>query len=350
MNERNLKFKRMLEDPLRKNLLVLSIELLSESIRVKRFAQEYLSRFCYRKGNPSLRNFVSDRNIGILQMSRIVHSDESAKRMIDKVKFYEFCVEHDLPTPKVLCTNNGSDFSDFKSTFKIKDAEAFRDYCSEWVASSPHRSIFIKPIDGKGGHGAYRIDSNQLDDLSYLKTIFEDIVSQSMIIQETLIQHPLINAISPASINTLRVDTYIPLGERSRVMSACMRFGRSGYVVDNPASSGGFFAPVSLDGVLHAPGLQMLAVGNNTYTHHPDTGVALEGVKIPFFNEALDLVNRACELSGDRLIGWDICIGPDGPIIIEGNHNYMITLQDVAYGGYMNHPDFKRVLAEENLD
>ena len=51
-------------------------------------------------------------------------------------------------------------------------------------------------------------------------------------------------------------------------------------------------------------------------------------------SEAFALVNHACELIGDRLIGWDVCIGPEGPIIIEGNHNYHMVMQEVAYGGY----------------
>ena len=71
----------------------------------------------------------------------------------------------------------------------------------------------------------------------------------------------------------------------------------------------------------------------------------LWSVKLPAFA----LVNHACELLGDRLIGWDVCIGPEGPIIIEGNHNYHMVMQEVAYGGYRKHPDFIRVLAEENI-
>lgn len=349
MNEKHTKISRILNDPLRKSLPVLVFELGFESLKRGRFAQEYLSRHCYRKGNPSLKNFVSDKDIGVLQMSRILHSDASAHTMINKVEFYRFCTEHAIPTPKILCYSVNGKFLDFSGELAIHSAEDFRESCTKWLKTSPHLSLFIKPVDGKGGHGAYRIDEPQLIDLEHLTEIYDEMVAADAILQETVIQHPIVNAISPASINTLRVDTYIPLGEKSRVMSACMRFGRTGFVVDNPASSGGFFAPVSMDGTLHAPGVQMLAVGNHTYTHHPDTSIALEGIKLPYFKEALDLVNRAAEASGDRLVGWDVCLGTDGPIIIEGNHNYMITLQDVAYGGYMNHPEFRKVLAEEHL-
>jgi hypothetical protein len=61
-----------------------------------------------------------------------------------------------------------------------------------------------------------------------------------MLVQETLIQHPILNAINPLSINTIRIDTYQPFNRETRVIAACMRFGRARSVVDNPGTSKGF--------------------------------------------------------------------------------------------------------------
>ena len=231
---------------------------------------------------------------------------------------------------------------------EIKDVKRFTELAKAWILASKHQSIFIKPVDGKGGANAYRLDHNSHE--AEFNAVFNAIITAHYIIQETIIQHPDIQMVSPYSINTLRVDTYKPLNEPSRVMSALMRFGRKGFVVDNPGSSGGFFVPVDMQNkCLKAPGLQMMAVGNHTYLEHPDTHVVLDKHSIPYLEEAFALVNHACELLGDRLIGWDVCIGPEGPIIIEGNHNYHMVMQEVAYGGYRKHPDFIRVLAEENI-
>ena len=111
---------------------------------------------------------------------------------------------------------------------------------------------------------------------------------------------------------------------------------------------------ISLKKILCLQGLVLLNVSlkcqtPGTYHEHPDTHVILDKHSIPYLDEAFALVNHACELLGDRLIGWDVCIGPEGPIIIEGNHNYHMVMQEVAYGGYRKHPDFIRVLAEENI-
>lgn len=348
MATRKSKFDRILQDPLRKNLVQIIFELGFYSIKERRFAKEYLSRLLYRKNSLPFNNFLRDAEIGKLQLSRILHSDDSAETLINKVKFYQFCIKNNIPTPKIIVYNDKYRFNDFKASFEIKDVETFKALAKEWMHTSKYQSIFIKPVDGKGGTNAYRLDHNTSE--TEYDTVFNAITAAHYIIQETIIQHPDVQIVSPYSINTLRVDTYKPLNEPSRVMSALMRFGREGFVVDNPGSSGGFFVPVDMKNkCLKAPGLQMMAVGNHTYLEHPDTHVVLDKHPVPYLEEAFALVNHACELLGDRLIGWDVCIGPEGPIIIEGNHNYHMVMQEVAYGGYRKHPDFMRVLAEENI-
>lgn len=348
MATRKSKFDRILQDPLRKNLVQIAFELAFYSILERRFAKEYLSRLLYRKNSLPFNHFLRDEEIGKLQLSRILHSDQSAEVLINKVKFYQFCIQNKIPTPKIIVYNEETLFHDFKQSFEIKDGAHFMTLAKQWIEASKYQSIFIKPVDGKGGVNAYRLDVNTTE--AEFHGVYNAIIKAHYIIQETIIQHPIIQQVSPYSINTLRVDTYKPLREPSRVMSALMRFGRKGFVVDNPGSSGGFFVPVDRQNkCLKAPGLQMMAVGNHTYLEHPDTHVVLDKHPVPYLDEAFALVNHACELLGDRLIGWDVCIGPEGPIIIEGNHNYHMVMQEVAYGGYRKHPDFIRVLAEEQI-
>ncbi len=347
---KNIKLNRVLSDPLRKNLGLILFEWLYYSFKQRKFSREYISRLCYRKGYPKLENYVSDVQIGVLQMSRVLHSDHSTRRLINKVEFYKFCVEHHIPTPKVLGYTMDHRLNNMNEWIEDITFKQMSELLYQWVIESPHQSIFIKPLDLKGGVGAYRLHKEDLSNNTLLHEIFDVIFDSNYIIQQTIIQHDVVNQINPASINTVRIDTYKPKDEPSRVMSALMRFGRKGYVVDNPGSSTGFF--IALDLTTHrlqAPGLQITAVGNHTYTHHPDTNVALDKVQIPFVDEVIALVNFACEKSEDRLVGWDVCIGVDGPILIEGNHNYHILMQELAYGGYNNNPEFKKVLAEEGL-
>lgn len=344
------KILRPLKDPNRKSILKIVVEFIMESIKNKRIAKEYFSRFVYRKGSAPLSSFLSDQEIGKLQLSRVLHSDETVETLVSKLKFYQFCKANNLPTPKVLAYSKDSKLFNFDGEYPTLSVEDFYDLIKEWVQTSPHQSIFIKPNDSKGGEGAFKVSEDNIDNKAYVEKIYQTVHKRNYLIQETIKQHEALAAINPWAINTIRMDTYKPLDEPSRVMSAIIRFGRSGFIIDNQVSTTGFFIGLDINThKLKGPGLQLVASGNGLVTHHPDTNVEVDGYFIPHMEEAKALLNRATELLGDRLVGWDIGMSVDGPIIIEGNHNYHMAMQEIAYGGYKTHPDFRRVLKEENL-
>ena len=53
---------------------------------------------------------------------------------------------------------------------------------------------------------------------------------------------------------------------------------------------------------------------------HPETGVSIDGFRIPFWQEAVELA-RDAHLRFDSFgyLGWDVAITPTGPKIIEAN-------------------------------
>ncbi len=73
MNSNSTKIKLMMQDPLRKPLIQIGYELFIETLRLKRLPKEYLSRFVYRKGYPSLKHYVSDIFVGKIQLSQRLH-------------------------------------------------------------------------------------------------------------------------------------------------------------------------------------------------------------------------------------------------------------------------------------
>lgn len=44
------------------------------------------------------------------------------------------------------------------------------------------------------------------------------------------------------------------------------------------------------------------------------------------------------------MIGWDVAITPDGPLVIEGNGRGSIGSIDIVYGGLKKHPVFNEIL------
>jgi hypothetical protein len=83
--------------------------------------------------------------------------------------------------------------------------------------------------------------------------------------------------------------------------------------------AGGLIAAVDLPlGVL---GVACKGYGGGDHAVHPVTGAAIAGRMLPDWPAAKGLVRRAhVEAFADyALIGWDVALTPDGPVLIEGN-------------------------------
>lgn len=73
--------------------------------------------------------------------------------------------------------------------------------------------------------------------------------------------------------------------------------------------------------------------GKKTDTH-PDTNIKFEGFEIPYYKEAIKAVCTAHKLFYNiNTIGWDIAITEEGPIFIEGNDNWEISLMQACDKG-----------------
>jgi len=63
-------------------------------------------------------------------------------------------------------------------------------------------------------------------------------------------------------------------------------------------------------------------------THHPDTGADLLQMKVPYWDEILDIAVRSGEASGLRMIGVDIALDRDkGPVVMELNARPGLEIQ-----------------------
>jgi hypothetical protein len=163
-----------------------------------------------------------------------------------------------------------------------------------------------------GGTDSYRADEYCRDTLRLDK-------GSDWIVEEYFRQHPVLSALNPASVNTVRI--WVLASRESgecQTLLAFLRMGRGGIVVDN-ASSGGIVAPVDLASGRLGPARDYSAE-YETYPEHPDHGAQIKGVVVPYWAEAKELACRALSLfPGLRFAGMDVAIGASGPIIQELN-------------------------------
>ena len=139
------------------------------------------------------------------------------------------------------------------------------------------------------------------------------------LIEEYLDQHPEYARFNETSVNTLRILAYAPPDGAARALGGYLRIGRRGAVVDNHVA-GGIVAGVNLETGVLGPAFDGTP-SRRLYPTHPDTGRAIEGVRLPFWEEALRLTEAALDAFPKmRFAGFDIAVTPAGPVIIEINN------------------------------
>ena len=230
----------------------------------------------------------------------------------DKGRFAEYCAQHRIRCVPTLARLEGK-------------APA---------GALPDEDLFVKPATGRGGRGAERWDRTgpsafsgpsrrQLSGDALLERLVKRSKHQSLIVQPRLRPHPDLRAITSGALPTARVLTCLDEIGEPEVVAAVLRMS---------------FAPNRTVDNLHAGGMgAMIDVASGTLSKasnlgsdarfgwvsaHPDSGARIEGKLLPFWEETKAAAVAAHRHFRDRVVvGWDIAILADGPILIEGNGN-----------------------------
>ena len=213
----------------------------------------------------------------------------------------------------------------------LKNAQEFREFIEKLEADK----FVLKPIASSKGagitvilgrEGLIFISAN--GERYSLEELFEKCLegwkttyahtSYGLLIQEYIEQHEILQRIQPHSLNTLRVITFINNREEVEILATMVKFGLGASAVDN-FSSGGCAARVDEGGIIR----KVVLEDSGSFEHitkHPATNQQIEGIKLPYFDEAVALAVRAqLHIPQLRTLGWDIAITPEGPVIIETN-------------------------------
>jgi len=186
---------------------------------------------------------------------------------------------------------------------------------------SGSKKVIYKPIKGMQGTG---ITVFPIDEQNAAEVYGQLSKLPSGVVEEYVVQHPLMSSLNPSSVNTMRIVTVssqtepvTPDGKHTDVAYVCLRIGGGEAFVDN-YHSGGMATAVDLEtGCIVTDGVNEQG---KIIAAHPKTGVTFRGFQVPYFKEALAMVTEACEKNGlNAYIGWDVAIREDGPVLIEVN-------------------------------
>ncbi len=176
--------------------------------------------------------------------------------------------------------------------------------------------FFAKPYIGESGKGIEKIKVCDFKDTKELWKYIKREDKNFGVIEEVVVQHPDAAKIYPNSLNCLRVVTLVHNG-KPNILYAVFKMGNNGGFVDN-LENGGLACHFDLDkGEIIGQGHTSALVN---YDAHPATGIKFVGYKLPFMDEVKEMVKKAAMVLPEfRYVGWDVCLTPTGPAIIEGN-------------------------------
>ena len=242
----------------------------------------------------------------------------------DKLTFGAFCKGIGIPTPanyaivekgEILLLNS----AEIAPLEKILETDI---------------DAFCKILNGGQGKGLFNLKIKENvayknDQPISIEELKQEFGQEKWLVQEKIAgQHDDLTKIYPHSINTIRLMT-VNTGTSVEPIGALLRMGTGGKRVDN-WSAGGIIVPIDKDGRLTKYGFFKPGYGTKM-AYHSDSGIEFEGLKVPFFDEALKQAKYLHSLLHRiHSVGWDIGITKEGPIFIEGNDNWDVALYELT--------------------
>lgn len=269
-------------------------------------------------------------------LRRDIHKVENIDIFENKYTCYCYCRNWDLPVPETIIVFNPA-YSGF-DRFKME------------LRENPTQEFILKFNSGKGGSG---IMEPSMDGQSFFLShhgekfnIDQVTIKKDLILQEKIIQNEVLNKISKA-LNTIRIITLLKPDDDVCILGAYMRFGVGESLVDN-LSSGGVGVKLNL----RDEKLEGCAYDRhwNIFEKHPDSEVCFDGFELPYIPEILALVKKAQKLFYfHKLLGFDIAITPNGPVIVEINAEPDMIDFEVMVGPVLRQPDVYETFREYGL-
>lgn len=219
-------------------------------------------------------------------------------------------------------------------------------------AVDTYGSLVIKPVTGQEGRGVYKIEKGSPYFINAKRSTSNEVrnlqstINEDYLVTQTVIQHVYARKIYPHSANSIRVLTAIdPKTGEPCVVRAVHRFGTSESVPTDNWENGGIAAPIDVEfGEIKSTAVLDNQFNRNPIDKHPESGEKISGVAVEMWDEVEELVKRGALLyPAARVIGWDIIVTADGPVILEASGrpgSHMLQLEK----GLLEDEVMKRVL------
>lgn len=203
-----------------------------------------------------------------------------------------------------------------------------------------HGAVMAKVTDSLMGIGIEKHNSTDITDYEQFRD--QLLANRQFLVEEFITQHPVMAALSPSSVNTLRMITFFD-GAEVHVLEGVLKIG-NGADVDN-YGQGGMYTVLDETGTAPHPAFDKLS---RIYSVHPLTGTPIVGFRVPLYERVLSTLKEVGRVVPEiPYVGWDVAIAPDGVVLIEGNYNTGVFQMKPSLTGVKTGllPHFRAVIA-----
>lgn len=253
---------------------------------------DYFHMKLYTKSSYEIKNYITLERV--FRLRRKNNKKEAIELLNNKVNFCKLYPEYIKRS--YIDVDNSS----------IDEINSFLD---------KNESFMCKPKTGMQGQGVIKLIQTEY---KKREDVLSKIIGQGYILEEVITQHEMLNKLNPNSVNTVRIAVFRK-NENVYIIGAVLKTAIDS-VSDNLATGGTAMSVDIETGITFTKGSSYFS--NEEYMFHPVTGTLLVGFQIPFWSEVIEMVTELTKKIHDlRWVSWDVAITPNGPCIVEGNHN-----------------------------
>ncbi len=245
----------------------------------------------------------------------------------DKDRFAQICTANGFPHVPTLAVFTGG-----KQTYPA----------APFIPAAP--VLWTKALRLKGGAGGAKWlkDGEFYSNAQGMRIRADQLAAEfrqcDCLVQPFIENHPAIARVTNGALASLRIVTGMNEGGEAEFVASVIALP---YGVRNCSVAGILGSIDPENGLIRKVALP----GGEPVVNHPDTGVLIPGIELPFWRESVHLVCSAHAAAFARFafLGWDIALTKDGPLLLETNSGWGALFHQML-DGPLGHTAFSRLV------
>ncbi|MBX2856329.1 MAG: hypothetical protein KTR21_15160 [Rhodobacteraceae bacterium] len=302
-------------------------------------AHEYFAHRLY--DHAQFDDEARARFVGVLasqKYNRVVNDLTEGHGIVGQKLMYNAMLRgFGLPTPPLQAL--ARQFGGAGAILTLADASSI----ARFLREQARYPLFCKPVRASLSRGAVSInayspdsdrlrliDESEIDPDAFAEAILTRHGRTGYMFEDRLAPHPELAAISGHSLGTIRFVTIVENG-RAAPLYALWKAPALNAVADTTWRPGNMLALIDSENGAVQRVQRGSGPDREVLDSHPETGARIHGLRLPDWEAARALALKAAELTPfTRLIGWDLALTDQGPVLVEANGDPNHTLYQLA--------------------